>query len=113
MKKIEENIKILFNIFNAGDYNLVISKSKKLIRAFPQYLILYNILGSAYHKVGSLNLAIEIFSKGLKIEPNNISMMNNLGNVYKTTGEIQLAENLFQRIIEKKQTKFRTDSIEQ
>tara|TARA_B100000795_G_scaffold243168_1_gene206858 strand:+ start:15 stop:1565 length:1551 start_codon:yes stop_codon:yes gene_type:complete len=102
MKKIEENIKILFNIFNAGDYNLVISKSKKLIRAFPQYLILYNILGSAYHKVGSLNLAIEIFSKGLKIEPNNISMMNNLGNVYKTTGEIQLAENLFQRIIEKK-----------
>ena len=99
MKNIEDNIKILFNIFNAAEYNLVISKSKKLIREFPQYLILYNILGSAYQKIGSLNLAIEVFTKGLKMEPNNISIMNNLGNAYKTTGEIKLAENLFKKII--------------
>ena len=102
MKKIEENIKILLNLFNATNYDLVISKSKKLIREFPEYLILYNILGSSYQNVNKLTLAKEIFVKGLKLEPNNISIMNNLANVYKNTGEIELAENLFHKIIKQK-----------
>jgi tetratricopeptide (TPR) repeat protein len=102
MVNIEDNIKILLKLFNATKYDLVISKSKNLIRKFPQYLILYNILGSAYQNIGSLNLARKIFIKGLKLEPNNIAIMNNLGNVYKNIGEVKLAENLFQKIINKK-----------
>ena len=70
-------------------YDLVISKSKKLIRENPEYLILYNILGSAYQNVGNLYSANEIFSNGLKLVPNNISIMNNLGNVHKNIGEIK------------------------
>ena len=102
MKKIKESIQILLNLFKTTNYDLVISKTKKLIREFPEYLILYNILGSAYQNVNNLALAKEIFIKGLKMEPNNISIMNNLGNVYKNTGEIELAENLFNKIIKQK-----------
>ena len=100
MKNIENNIKILLNLFAATKYDLVISKSKKLIRENPEYLILYNILGSAYQNVGNLYSAKEIFSNGLKLVPNNISIMNNLGNVYKNIGEITLAENLFRKIVQ-------------
>ncbi len=102
MRTIQDDIKILLNLFTAAKYDLVISKSKKLIRDFPQYLILYNILGSAHQNLGNLNLAKEIFNKGLKLEPNDISIMNNLGNIYKNTGEIDLAETLFKKIIQKK-----------
>jgi len=102
MKNIEDNIKILLNLFNAGKYDLVLTKSKKLIRKFPQYLVLYNILGSSYQNIGNLKFAQKIFEKGLKLDPNNISIMNNLGNVYKNTGELGLAENLFKKIIQKK-----------
>ena len=64
MKNIENNIKTLLNLFNAGKYDLVLTKSKKLIREFPQYLILYNILGSSYQNMGDLSLAKEIFDQG-------------------------------------------------
>ena len=102
MKNIKDNIEILLNLFNACNYNLVISKSKRLIREFPDYLILYNLLGSAYLNVGSFNLAKEIFDKALKLEPNNISIMNNLGNVYKNKDDLESAENLFNKIIKLK-----------
>jgi len=102
MKKIESNIQILLNLFNATKYDLVIPKSKKLIREFPEYLILYNILGSAYQNTGRLSLAQDIFLKGYKMEPNNIAIMNNLANVYKNIGKIDLSENLFKKIIKKK-----------
>ena len=102
MTNIADNIKILINLFNGAKFNTVITKSKKLIREFPEYLMLYNILGSAYQNTGKLNLAKEVFKKALKLDPNNISVMNNLGNVYKNIGDIDLAKILFQKIIQKK-----------
>ena len=73
MTNIENEIQILLNLFKTSKYEMVITKSKRLVRKFPQYLILYNILGSAYQNIGSLNLAKVIFIKGLKLEPNNIA----------------------------------------
>ena len=102
MTNVENSIKILLNLFNARKYDLVLTKAKRLIREFPEYLILYNILGSAYQNLGNFNLAKEVFIKGHKLEPNNISIMNNLGNVYKNVGEIEMAENLFDKIIKNK-----------
>ena len=101
MDKIKNEIQILMNLFNSQKFNDLIIKSKKVIRKYPNYLILYNILGSAYQNIGSFNLAKEIFIKGNKLDPTNVAINNNLANVYKNTGEIQLSENLFKRIIEK------------
>ena len=102
MSNIENEIKILLNLFNSAKFDILISKAKKLIKKAPEYLILYNILGSAYQNIGDLKLAKETFIKGYKMEPNNIAIMNNLANVYKNIGEIELSENLFKKIIEKK-----------
>ena len=102
MSTIENEIKILLNLFNSAKFDILISKAKKLIRKAPEYLILYNILGSAYQNIGELKLAKETFTKGYKMDPNNIAIMNNLANVYKNIGEIELSENLFKKIIEKK-----------
>ena len=66
MDKIKNEIQILMNLFNSQKFNDLIIKSKKVIRKYPNYLILYNILGSAYQNIGSFNLAKEIFIKGNK-----------------------------------------------
>jgi tetratricopeptide (TPR) repeat protein len=102
MSNIENEIKILLNLFNSAKFDILISKVKKLIKKAPEYLILYNILGSAYQNIGDLKLAKETFIKGYKMEPNNIAIMNNLANVHKNIGEIELSESLFKKIIEKK-----------
>ena len=102
MSNIENQIKILLNLFNSAKFDILISKAKKLIKKAPEYLILYNILGSAYQNIGDLKLAKETFLKGYKMEPKNIAIMNNLANVYKNIGEIQQSEDLFKKIIEKK-----------
>ena len=102
MNNIENEIKILLNLFNSAKYDILISKTKKLIKKIPEYLILYNILGSAYQSIGDLKLAKETFLKGYKMDPNNIAIMNNLANVYKNIGEIEQSEDLFKKIIKKK-----------
>ena len=101
MDKIQDNIKTLLNLFDNKKFDEVIIKSKKLIRKFPNYLILYNILGSSYQNTGRFNLARDIFIKANKMDASNIAIMNNLANVHKNIGEMELSENLFQKIIKK------------
>ena len=47
-KNLSENIQVLLNQFNAKNYEEVISKGKILLKKNPEYVILYNIVGSAY-----------------------------------------------------------------
>ena len=102
MKDLKNEIKVLLNLYNAAKFDLAISKSKRLIRKFPEYIILYNILGSSYQNTGENNLAKNIFIDGYKKDPNNIAIMNNLANTYKNIGEFELSSNLFEKIITKK-----------
>ena len=51
-QKLEQEVSSIINQFNVGYHEAVISKVKKIIKKFPEYLILYNILGSAYQQIG-------------------------------------------------------------
>ena len=102
MSNIENEIKVLLNLFSSAKFDILITRAKKLIKKFPEYLILYNILGSTYQNIGDLDLAKEIFIRGHKMDSDNIAIMNNLANVYKNIGEVELSENLFKKIFEKK-----------
>jgi len=103
MKKtdIEGQVKILMGLFKVSNFNLVISKGKKILKKNPEYLILYNIIGSAYLNIGRYGLAKELFVKANKMSPGNIAVMNNLANTYKNLDQITLAENLYTKIINK------------
>ena len=101
-KKIEEIIRTLSNLVVSSKFDLAIIKSKKAIRDFPEYVVLYNILGLSYQNIGKFGFAKEILNRGLKMDPNNISIMNNLATTYKNLGEFESAENLFLKVIEKK-----------
>jgi len=91
----------IFNLFTSANYNLTIVNCKKNIKKFPEYLVFYNLLGSAYMNIGKYGLARETFTKALKMDPNNISIMNNLANSEKNLFNYNVAEQLFCKIIEK------------
>lgn len=81
------------NLFLKGKFNLVIEKSKKLIRKYPKQLPFYNLLAFANRELGNFTLAIEILKKALKINPNNHTVLNNLGSTYRVMGEYSHSEN--------------------
>ena len=98
-KNLSENIQILLNQFNAKNYEEVISKGNILLKKNPEYVILYNIVGSAYQNKGEFVYAKNNFKIGLKLDPNNLALMNNLGMSYKNLLQYDLAQELFVKII--------------
>lgn len=98
-KNISEQIKILLNQFKVKNYENVISKCKLLIKKNPEYVILYNLIGSAYQNTGDFFNANKSFKNGLQFDPNNLALMNNLAMSYKNLLKYKLAENLYIKII--------------
>ena len=99
-KNLSENIQVLLNQFNAKNYEEVISKGKILLKKNHEYVILYNIVGSAYQNKGEFVNAKNNFKFGLKLDPNNLALMNNLAMSYKNLLQYDLSEELFVRVIE-------------
>ena len=96
---IEKQIQILINNFNAKNFNYIISKSLVYLKKFPEYVILYNLLGSSYQSIGEHKKAKDIFITGLKYDPKNLALKNNLATSYKNLLQYDLAENLYNEII--------------
>ena len=94
-KNISQQIQILFNQFNVRNYDHVISKGSGLLKKNPEYVILYNLVGSAYQNNGDYINAKSKFKDGLKLDSNNLALMNNLGLSHKNLLEYGLAEKLF------------------
>ena len=97
--ELNDEIKVLINHFNANNFGFVIEKSLKLVKKFPDSIILYNLLGSSLQNIGNLDGAAEVFQSGLNIQEKYVPIMNNLSNVYKKLGEFKKAEILYKQII--------------
>lgn len=99
-KNIKEQIQILINHFNTRNFDHVISKGKILSKKNPEYIILYNLIGSSYQSKGNYLKAKSFFKDGLKLEPNNQALMNNLATSYKNLLQYSESEELYKKIIE-------------
>ena len=100
-EQVKPLLQKLLHLFTASDYNSVIYQCKKHIKTYPEYVILYNLLGSSYMNIGKFSLAKNVFSSAKKMDPSNISILNNLANAEKRLFNFDGAEELFKRIIEK------------
>ena len=90
-------IKKIKNYFNVGKYDVVIQKSKILIKKNPEFIGLYNIIGISFHRQKRYEEAINIFHKGLKVDPISLDLTLNLANTYKTLNNFKLAEEYYKK----------------
>jgi tetratricopeptide (TPR) repeat protein len=98
-KNISQEIQVLLNQFNVRNFQLVLTKGKSLLKKNPEYVILYNLIGSSYQNLGDYINAKNYFENGLKLDSNNIALMNNLAMSYKNLLDYKLAEELYLKII--------------
>ena len=87
------------NLFIAGKFDMVIEKSKKLIKKNPTQIPFYNFLALSYREKGEIFLAEEILQNALKISPNNESVLINLGSTYRVLIEFDKSEKFLKKAL--------------
>jgi len=98
-QNILNQIQILINQLKVKNFQHVLDRGKILLKKNPEYIILYNLIGSSYQNLGNHIDAKTYFEKGLKLDPYNISLMNNLAMTYRNLLEYKLSEELYKKII--------------
>ena len=85
MENLKEKIQTAVNIYKSGNLVKAEEISKKLIKANPRVIFLYNLLGLIFTGQKKIKEAIECYEKGLKIDPKYAMIYNNLGLLYFNT----------------------------
>jgi len=75
---------------------------KNLLSLYPNYVEVYNVLGSLLSESDRTEEAIEYYLKALKIKPDYVEVLYNLGNALLDINEIEAAKNYYNRAIELK-----------
>ena len=100
MRNLKEEIQSVVDIYKSGNLSKAEVASKKLIKANPNVVFLYNLLGLILSGQGKTEQAIECYERGIKIDPNNAVIYNNLGSTYQSKEYYEKAENLFKKSID-------------
>jgi len=97
-----EQLKILQENFNRGNFSKVITQAQLSIKAFPNNFEVWNILGISFAKLGKPDLAVDAFKRVTVLNPNDHNGFNNLGNSLKDQGKYDEAIQAFKQAISKK-----------
>ena len=87
------------NLFLSGKFDIVIEKSKKIIKKNPTQIPFYNFLALSYREKGKIFLAEKILLSALKINPNNQSVLINLGSTYRVLIEFDKSEKFLKKVL--------------
>ena len=96
----EKEAQIILNYFKAEDYISAEVKAKKLIKKFPNYQAVYNLLGLCLQSQKKFSEAIKYYKIAIQNNPNFLVALNNLGLTYHTMGDLKNAQSYYERAIE-------------
>ena len=97
----ETKAQIIMNYYQSKSYDLAIANAKKLLKKFPNYVFLFNIIGLSLQAKKEFNEAINYFHKALQINPNYFLALNNIGLSYRLMGNDEEAQIYFEKAIER------------
>jgi len=97
LKKELDKIKILFK---KEEFNLVIKKSKALLKKNTNQAIIYNFIGLSYIQLSKIENALEILLLANKRLPSEPSILCNIGIAYKNLDDVLNARNYFNKAID-------------
>ncbi len=88
----EKKIKNILKLYEIGSFEDVISRTKPLIKKYPDIVDLYNLLALSYNGLNKTGDAIKILEDVLKRDPNNIHALNNLGMIHSGISSFELSK---------------------
>lgn len=89
----------LINLYNQGQFSLVVEKAKILLDKYPETFILWKIIGNSKIQLGFLDNAIEAYSKCISLKPNEADIYINMGIALKDQGRLDEAIEAYQKCI--------------
>ena len=78
----EKKLKNILKLYEIGSFEEVVSRTKPLIKKYPDIVDLYNLLALSYNGLNKTEEAIKLLDDILKRDPNNIHILNNLGMIH-------------------------------
>ena len=111
MSQIEikkEELKKIVNLINTKNYSEAISKTKTLIKQFPDDYIFYNILSISLMNIEEYEEALKFLDKAIKLDENNIHVLNNLGLVHGYLSNYKEAIEYYDRALKIKPNSLNT-----
>ncbi len=99
-KEAEIEAQIILNYFQAEDFVSGEIKAKKLIKKFPNYQAVYNLLGLCLQSQKKYSEAIKYYNIAIQNNPNFFIAINNLGLTYHNMGNLKNAQSYYERAIE-------------
>ena len=90
-KKVERDGQIIANHLIAKSYKVAEAKAKKLLKEFPNYFPVYNLLGLSLLYQEKFSESALYFDYAVKKNPNDKIVVNNLGRVYHAAGNLRKA----------------------
>ena len=100
-KEAETKAQIITNYYQSGNFELAIASAKKLLKKFPNYVFLYNIIGLSLQANKKFDESITFFNKALQINPNYFLALNNIGLSYRLMKNDVDAQIYFEKAIER------------
>ena len=97
----ETKAQIIMNYYQSKNYELAIANAKKLLKKFPNYVFLFNIIGLSLQAKKEFYESINYFNKALQINPNYFFALNNIGLSYRLMGDDKNAQIYFEKAIER------------
>ena len=89
----------LLNLYTQGQHQEALDGASKLLKEFPNFVNLYNIVGAANQGLGKLEEAIGAFNKALSFKPDYADAYNNMGNALREQGKLDEAIKAFNKAL--------------
>jgi len=83
VKNLNNQIKIIINYFNSGNFDKVFELSNNILKNDPENDFILNLVGLSYQKLQNFYKAENFFVKAIRINKKNINAATNLANNYK------------------------------
>jgi len=100
MKKIENEIQDLLNLYKIKKLSAAEMAANNLISKHPQNVWLYNILGLILTEQKRFDDAINCYEKGIKVDAGYAEIYDNLATVYREKKDYTKSENFYKKSIE-------------
>ena len=96
MSRIEQStVNSLFELYRAGNYEILAERTRSLLEAHPEELVLHSLTGSACLELQDYDAAITSYQAALAIKPDFAKIHNSLGIAYLRSEQLKDAADSF------------------